>query len=103
MINRQLIIIVSLAVTLSVVIVWFVVIDNYVIPSQQQQMFDTYQNGYNQGMTDSIKQLFQGTANCQQPTSIWIGNNTKQLIDVACLQIIPNDSAISNEGIGTSP
>ena len=95
MTNKQAIIIMSLAVTLSVVFVWFVVIDNYVIPTQQQVMFDAYQNGYDQGISDSITELFQQTANCQQPTSIWIGNNTKQLIDVACLKpIIPNNSEV---------
>jgi len=95
-INKQSIIIMSLAVTLSVVFVWFVVFDNYVIPSIQQNMNLAYQNGYDQGVNDSITELFQQTANCQQPTSIWIGNNTKQLIDVACLQLItPNNSEVT--------
>jgi len=85
-----------LAATLSVVFVWFVVIDNYVVPSINQQIVESYQNGYNKGTENSVIGLFQQTSNCQ-PTYIWIGNDTKQLIDVACLQpIITDNSEISN-------
>jgi len=55
------------------------------------------------GVEDSIAGIFQQTANCNQPASIWIGNNTKQIIDVACLQLIPNDnSVITDNGIDTT-
>ena len=103
MANRHSIIIISLAATLSVVFVWFVVIDNYLVPSQQQQMLDAYQNGYTQGTEDTLVELFYQISDCQKPTSIWIGNNTKQIIDVVCLQPINSDSEISNNDIFTSP
>ena len=49
MMNRQSATIVSLATVLSVVLVWFVVIDNYVVPSIQQQISDAFESGYAQG------------------------------------------------------
>lgn len=103
LIDKQKLIIIGLAATLFIVIMQFVIIDNVIVPVIQQDIFDAYQNGYNKGAEESIVELFQQTSNCQQPTSIWIGNNTKQIIDVTCLQLIPSDSTISNDGIGTSP
>jgi hypothetical protein len=68
------------------VFIWFVLIDNVIIPTIQQEIISSYQDEYNNGAEDFVVQLFQQTLNCQ-PTNIWIGNNTKQIIDVTCLQI----------------
>ena len=87
MISKQKLLIIILAVALAILFVWFVIIDNYIIPTIQQEIITSYQNGYNAGVENSITEIFQQTSNCQ-PTHIWIGNNTKQLIDVACLQSI---------------
>lgn len=86
MISKQKLLIITLAVSLVAIFVWFVLIDNIIFPIIQQEIITSYQNGYEKGAEDSIIQLFQQTSNCQ-PTNIWIGNNTKQLVDVACLQI----------------
>ncbi len=86
MISKQKFLIITLAVALAVIFTWFVIIDNYIIPTIQQDITNSYQNGYNAGVENFIIEIFQQTSNCQ-PTYIRIGNDTKQLIDVACLQI----------------
>ena len=84
MISQKILIIV-LALMLAVILVWFVLIDNYVIPTIQQEITLSYHTGYDSGMQDLIIRLFQQTSNCQS-LSLWVGNDTKQIIDVACLQ-----------------
>lgn len=97
MLSKQKFLIITLVIVLVAIFVWFVIIDNYIIPTIRQDITNSYQNGYNTGVEKSITEIFQQTSNCQQPTSIWIGNNTKQLIDVACLKpIIPNNSEVIN-------
>lgn len=88
MMNKQKLSIIILVITLSIVFLWFVVIDNFIIPVIQQDMTLSYKNGYNHGMQDSIIGIFQQSLGCQ-PVNIWIGNDTKQIIDVACLQKTP--------------
>ena len=85
MISKQNIIIIILAITLAAIFAWFVIIDNLIIPTIQQEITASYQNGYNTGVKNSITEIFQQTSNCN-PTYIWVGNDTRQLIDVACLQ-----------------
>ncbi|MBR9675549.1 hypothetical protein GOV05_00915 [Candidatus Woesearchaeota archaeon] len=41
--------------------------------------------GYNQGITDSLVQIYQGTNECQI-TTINLGNTTRRVADVACLE-----------------
>lgn len=48
----------------------------------QQQMFVS---GYNQGYTAAVIALIQQTDNCQT-TPINIGNFSRQVVDIACLQ-----------------
>lgn len=91
-ISKQKLLIIILAVALTTIFVWFVIIDNYIIPTIQQEIINSYQNGYNAGIENSITELFQQTSDCQ-PTYIWVANDTKQLIDVACLQPIISDSS----------
>ena len=87
MISKQKFIIITLAVALIVMFTWFVIIDNLIMPTIQQEITNSYQNGYNAGVENSITEIFQQTSNCN-PTYIWITNNTRQLVDVACLQSI---------------
>ncbi len=86
MMSKQKFLIIILAVALAAIFVWFVIIDNYIIPAIQQEIINSYQNGYNAGVENSITEIFQQTSNCN-PTYIWVGNDTRQLVDVACLQI----------------
>ncbi len=95
MISKQKLVIIILAVALVTIFVWFMIIDNHIIPTIQQEIINSYQNGYNSGVENSIIELFQQTLNCQ-PTYIWVGNDTKQLIDVTCLQPITGNSEIKN-------
>ncbi|MBL7051276.1 hypothetical protein ISS04_03915 [Candidatus Woesearchaeota archaeon] len=62
----------------------YIAIDKYQ-SSREQQLMATYQGGYNKGVQDAVVSLYQQTDNCQ-PATINIGNLTKQVFDVACLQ-----------------
>ena len=84
MIPQKLIIII-LAVALSAVFVWFVIIDNYVIPSITSGNQISFQNGYETGANDIILGIMQQSYSCT-PVSVWVENNTVQLINVACLE-----------------
>ena len=53
--------------------------------NQQVKFQQAYLQGYNQGITDVVSGLYQQTNTCQ-PVNIFIGNSSKQVIDVACLQ-----------------
>jgi len=83
MTSKQKLLIIILAITLTAMFVWFVIIDNYIIPTIQQEITNSYQNGYNAGVENSIIEIFQQTSNCN-PTYIWVGNDTRQLIDILC-------------------
>ncbi len=50
-------------------------------------MDEFFQSGYEEGLFESVKTIYQQTDNCQIAI-INIGNNTKQLLDVYCLQVI---------------
>ncbi len=81
----QKIIIIILAIVLCVVFVWFVIIDNVIVPliiSGNQQSF---QNGYESGANNIVTDIIQQSYSCT-PVSIWAGNNTVQLINVKCLE-----------------
>ena len=81
----QKLIIVILAVALSVIFVWFVLIDNYIIPSIISGNQQSFQNGYETGANDIITGIIQQSYSCN-PVSVWAGNSTVQLINVECLQ-----------------
>jgi len=85
MILKQKIIITCLVVTLVVVFAQFVLVEKIFFPISQQEISESFQNGYNAGVENSITEIFQQTSNCNS-TYIWIANNTRQLVDVACLQ-----------------
>lgn len=52
---------------------------------QQVKLQQAYSQGYNQGISDVVSGLYQQTDTCQ-PINIFVGNLSKQVIDVACLQ-----------------
>ena len=84
MIPQKLIIII-LAIVLTVVFMWFVIIDNYIIPTIIMENQQSFQNGYETGSNDIITSIIQQSYSCT-PVSLWSGNNTIQLINVECLQ-----------------
>jgi uncharacterized membrane protein YukC len=53
--------------------------------ARQKEIVSTYQQGYGQGLTDAVTALFQQTENCKA-TTLTLGNLTRQIFDVACLQ-----------------
>jgi len=93
MINQKIIIII-LAVALSAIFVWFVIIDNYIIPSIISGNQISFQNGYEAGTHDSILGIIQQSMSCN-PITVWSGNSTVQLINVKCLQSNDSDDIIN--------
>jgi hypothetical protein len=81
MINPKIIIIVLASIT--ILISAFLV---YEKASEfiQQQLSDTYQKGFDDGLTGAVNSLFQQTAECKS-TTIFMVNYTRNLIDVSCL------------------
>ena len=84
MINQKILIII-LAVSLSAIVTWFVVIDNVIIPAVVSGNQLSWNNGYETGTNDAIINIIQQSVTCT-PVSLWSGNNTVQLINVQCLQ-----------------
>ncbi len=85
--NQRLIIII-LAVVIAALLVWFVLIDNYIIPQIISGNQLSFQNGYETGGMDAINGIMQQSMNCQ-PFSVWSGNYTVQIINVECLSENP--------------
>lgn len=44
-----------------------------------------FTQGYNKGMTDTITKVYQETDACK-PVPIFVGEDNKNIIDIACLQ-----------------
>jgi len=86
--DRQKIAIIVLAVAL-ILISQYVLLDKWSL-SQQQQNLESYQNGYAQGLTDTITSIYQQTQNCQI-TTINVGNSTKHIVDMSCLGIVSEE------------
>ena len=80
--NRQKIIIYVLSILL-LISVSYITVDKIQesLRANEQQSF---QDGYNQGMTAAVVALYQQTENCL-PTTINIGNITRHVIDTSCL------------------
>ena len=74
-----------MAVALTTIFVWFVLIDNYIMPSIISGNQKSFQNGYESGANDIITGIIQQSYSCT-PVSVWSGNDTVQLINVECLQ-----------------
>ena len=81
--NKQKLVIIALAVTLFVVML-YIVFEKWVYERNQEKL-NIYQDGYDQGLHDAVTTLFYNTKECN-PTSLSLGNITKFIIDVSCLQ-----------------
>ncbi len=53
----------------------------------------SFQNGYESGANNSIIAIMQQIYSCN-PVSIWVGNDTIQLINVECLQSEPTSENV---------
>lgn len=84
--NKQKIIIIALSITLFL-IVQYVIIENWLV-GVREDMVASYQNGYNGGAKDALTAIYQQTMNCQTST-ITVGNFTRQVFDITCLQDNP--------------
>ena len=51
---------------------------------KQQDMLNVFQQGYEQGVADSLNLLHEQTQNCQV-AEITIGNITKNILDFSCV------------------
>ncbi|MDE2590054.1 MAG: hypothetical protein KGL95_10370 [Patescibacteria group bacterium] len=60
-----------------------------IMESRQQELANTYQNGYKNGLTDAAVAVCKQTKNCQT-TTLTIGNLTKTIFDISCLKVEKN-------------
>ena len=81
--NKQKIIILALILTL-VGIVQYLVIEK-ILDENQKKMSEIYQEGYDKGLKDTVTALYQETKDCKT-TTILLGNLSKQITDVACME-----------------
>jgi len=51
--------------------------------NRQQELIDTFSQGYDRGLEDAIFSLYNQTENCLT-VPIFIGNQSKYLIDLSC-------------------
>lgn len=82
--NKQRITIIALSIALFVLAQY--VIYEKIIESRQQELTNMYQDGYKKGLTDAAMAVYKQTENCQTAT-ITIGNFTKTIFDVSCMQV----------------
>ena len=61
-----------------------------IIESRQQEISNSYQHGYDKGITDAVTAVFKQTENCQT-TSLTVGNMTKTILDFSCLKTSPSN------------
>ena len=52
---------------------------------KEQESIDIFQQGYTQGIVDSVSSLFEQTQNCEI-AEISIGNNTRKIVDLSCVK-----------------
>ena len=76
------IVVLAVLLTISVTYIGFEKLQDMRTKELQQ----VYQQGYSQGVTDTVISLMQQTENCVS-TTISVGNFTREVIDVACLKI----------------
>jgi hypothetical protein len=76
---------------LSIVIFLFsqYIILNTFLQQNEENLFQSFQNGYQHGLIDAISKTFEQTENCQIAI-ITIKNLTKEIIDFSCLEEIPS-------------
>ena len=82
-INQKFVIVVLLiAILILASYIGFDKINGYII----NQAYDAYSTGYQKGISDTIQKLVSESENCG-PVPVNIGNETKNFIDISCLQI----------------
>ena len=87
--KKEIIIIIGLLVVIFL-IAQYVILDKWDEVNQQKAM-DAYRTGYEQGLVDAVTTVFGQTQNCQ-PTTLTIGNLTKQVFDLECLKNVTEGS-----------
>ena len=80
--NKSKLVVIMLAILLVIALV-YIAFDKY-SSYRQMQYIKAYQEGYNQGVYNMVLSLYQQTENCQ-PTTVNLGNVTRQVIDVGCI------------------
>ena len=81
--NKQKIIILALTLTLFLVAQYLII--EKILDENQKKMSEIYQEGYDQGLKDTVTTLYQETKDCKT-TTIWLGNLSKQITDITCLE-----------------
>ena len=87
--NKNKIIIFALSVGLFL-LAQFVLYEK-VSESISQDLTNSYENGYLQGITDAARLVYDQTENCQ-PTSVTVDNMTKNLFDLSCVNSQANNN-----------
>jgi len=85
--DKQKIIILTLAVALIFVINYFLLDDFF--KQNQRQIEEAYLSGHDQGINDTITTLIKQTDNCNI-VPIFMGNSSKKLVDLDCLELDNN-------------
>jgi len=85
-ITKQNITIIGLAVGLGLVLIFFGL--EKLTQATQEQVDEAFQQGYEQGAVDFVSTLFQQTEDCRI-TPIFLNNFTRSVVDVDCIQRIP--------------
>jgi len=70
----------------SFLVIQYLILDSW-NQSTQKKMDEFFQSGYEEGLFEAIRTIFQQTDDCQIAI-INIENDTKQLLDLDCLQVI---------------
>ncbi len=81
--NKHKLLVVILVVLL-LIAVGYIIYDK-VQQKRQAQLYNALQQGYNQGLYNAVVSLYQQTEECKV-TAITLGNLTRQVVDVACIQ-----------------
>jgi len=80
--TKQNITIIGLAVGLGLVLLFFGI--DKLAQATQEQIDESFQQGYEQGAVDFVSTLFRQTDDCRI-TPIFLNNLTRSVVDVACI------------------
>jgi hypothetical protein len=81
--DKQKIAIIVLATVLFLT-VQYLVLENWT-SAKQEEIMRSYQGGYDKGLEDAVRAIYEQTQNCQLST-VMIGNLTKQVFDASCIE-----------------
>ena len=79
--SKKIIIILTILLVISL---GYITINKYKT-MQEERLLTAYKDGYTKGIKEAVISVYQQTNDCN-PTVIKIGNVSRQLFDVACLQ-----------------